>query len=83
MKIRNALNVGIARGRFTMSGRDAAWKEFSAQVEAGAFVFRGLNFGILFAKAQELSDRHTPLYSTRSLDLLHVSAALLLGARKK
>lgn len=35
----------------------------------------------LHAKAPELSDRHTPAVGTRSLDLLHVAAAVLLETK--
>jgi hypothetical protein len=35
----------------------------------------------LHTKARQLSDRYTPALGTRSLDLLHVAAALVLGAR--
>jgi hypothetical protein len=34
----------------------------------------------LHAKARELSDRYSPTVGTRSLDLLHVAAAMLLQA---
>jgi hypothetical protein len=35
----------------------------------------------IYAKARELSDRHTPAMLTRSLDLMHVATALLSKAR--
>jgi hypothetical protein len=35
----------------------------------------------IYAKAQELSNTHTPTTATRSLDLMHLAAALLSGAR--
>lgn len=34
----------------------------------------------LFAKTLELADRHSARLGTRSLDLMHVAAALLLNA---
>ena len=80
LEIRNALNLGMARGRFTASERDAAWETFGGEVEAGAFTFLDLDWSALLVKARELSDRHTPSVATRSLDLLHVAAALLLNA---
>ena len=36
----------------------------------------------LHGRARELSDRHTPTLATRSLDLLHVAAALLLDVKE-
>jgi predicted nucleic acid-binding protein len=35
----------------------------------------------MYAKAMELSDRHTQSFATRSLDLLHVATALIISAR--
>jgi predicted nucleic acid-binding protein len=36
----------------------------------------------LHEKARQLSDRYTPTLGTRSLDLLHIAAALVLGAKE-
>ena len=35
----------------------------------------------IYSKAQELSNKHTSAIATRSLDLLHLAAALLSGSQ--
>lgn len=81
LEMRNALNLSIARRRITQAERDAAWQAFEAQVTAGAFVLQDVDAQALFLKGYELSDRHTPLHATRSLDLLHVAEAEGLAVR--
>ena len=36
----------------------------------------------MFEKAALLSDRHGPMVGTRTLDILHVAAALVLDAKR-
>lgn len=81
LEFRNALNLAIVRKWITAEERDSLWREFQAQIDAGVFSLTEIPTAALHAKARELSDRHTPKLATRSLDLLHVAAALLLGAR--
>jgi len=78
LELRNALNLAIVRGRITEAERDTAWRHVEEQQQAGVFQLVQPDFTLLHRKARELSDRHTPLHATRSLDLLHVAAALLL-----
>ncbi len=80
LELRNALNFAINRGRITASERDLLGKNLEGQIRSGFFTLVNLPSAELHEKARELSDRHTPLLATRSLDLLHVAAALLLGA---
>lgn len=81
LEVRNALNLAIVRGRITETERDAAWTRFQAHLAAGTYAETPIPVVELHAKARELSDRYTPTLATRSLDLLHVAAAALLGAK--
>jgi hypothetical protein len=81
LELRNAFNAGIARGRITVADRDALWRQVEAQIRAGIFAEVSLPTSELHRRAMELSDRYTPQLATRSLDLLHVAAALLLEAK--
>lgn len=81
LELRNALNLAIVRGRISEAERDAAWHRFEVHIETGVFTHAQIPAGDLHDKAGELSDRYTPKLATRSLDLLHVAAALLLGAK--
>lgn len=81
LEIQNALNFGINRREITRGQRDAVLSEIDAQIEKGFFRMVDASQSSIYAKAQELSNKHTPITATRSLDLLHLSAALLSGAR--
>ena len=81
LELRNTFNLAIARKRITGADRDALWRQIEAQIRAGFFGETSLPSAELHAKARELSDRYTPTLATRSLDLLHVAAAALIGAK--
>ena len=81
LEIRNALNFGINRDEITSEQRDAVISEIDAQIEKGFFRLVDASQTSIYAKAQELSNKHTPTTATRSLDLMHLAAALLTEAR--
>jgi predicted nucleic acid-binding protein len=81
LELRNTFNLAVARKRITVADRDALWRQFESQMRAGFFAESSIPAAELHDKARELSDRYTPKLATRSLDLLHVAAALLLGAK--
>jgi len=81
LEIRNALNFGINRGEITSEQRDAVLAQIDTQIEAGFFRLVDASQSSIYTKAQELSNKHTPAVATRSLDLMHLAAALLSEAR--
>lgn len=80
LEFRNALNRAVFTGRIDADGRDALWGQAEEDAQRGIFETVLLDTTIVFAKARELSDRHTPSIGARTLDLLHVASALLLEA---
>ena len=80
LELRNAFNRAVQRQRITVSERDALWQNVEADVASGFLVPTPVASAELHEKARQLSDRHTPALGTRSLDLLHVAAALNLKA---
>lgn len=80
LEIRNALNIAIARDEIGMAERDAVMAEIDRQISTGFFQMAQVSQAAIYARAEELSDRHTPARFTRSLDLMHVAAALLCKA---
>lgn len=80
LEIRNALNMAIARDEIGMAERDAVMAEIDRQISTGFFQMAQVSQAAIYARAEELSDRHTPARFTRSLDLMHVAAALLCKA---
>ena len=81
LELRNALNRAVHRQRATVPERDAMWRDVESDLAKGFLVRVSLDAAELHAKARELSDRYTPTTGARSLDLLHVAAALLLDAQ--
>ncbi len=81
LELRNALNRAVQRGRITLAQRDALRQDVEADIAGGFLVPTPVASGPLHDKARQLSDRHTPILGTRSLDLLHVAAALVLESK--
>jgi len=82
LEFRNALNLAVKRGGIDGAERETIWRTFEGDLADGIFVHAPLSTSEVYRKARELSDRHTPKVGTRSLDLLHVAAALTLGAKE-
>jgi predicted nucleic acid-binding protein len=82
LELRNAFNRSVQQQRITLAQRDALWQDVEADIASGFLGPTPVAAEELHKKARHLSDRHTPVLGTRSLDLLHIAAALLLGARE-
>jgi hypothetical protein len=82
LELRNAFNRAVQRQRITPAQRDALWLDVEADIASGFLVPTPVASDELHNKARQLSDRYTPTLGTRSLDLLHVAAALVLQARE-
>lgn len=82
LEIRNALNLAIRRGEIGIKERDAVMADIRRQIDAGFFRIASVSQAEVYAKAGQLSDKHTPRHSTRSLDLIHVATALLCNAKR-
>lgn len=80
LELRNAFNRAVQRQRITAAQRDALWQDVEADLASGFLVLTPVASAALHDSARQLSDRYTPTLGTRSLDLLHVAAALLLDA---
>jgi predicted nucleic acid-binding protein len=81
LELRNAFNRAVQRGRITAAQRDALWQDVETDIASGFLVPTPVASGLLHDKARQLSDRHTPTLGTRSLDLLHIAAALVLESK--
>ena len=82
LELRNAFNLAVKRGRITESVRNGLWSRFESNLADGVFVRTPVESADLYSRARELSDRHTVREAPRTLDLLHVAAALTLGVRE-
>lgn len=63
----------------SVAGQNAL-RDFRQDIQSKLFRWTNLNLAVMFRDATQLSVQHTPTGGHRSLDLLHVSAAKLLGA---
>lgn len=81
LEFRNALHLAVFRGDITADDAAIMQRLFQEDVANGIFTITPVPTAGLFAKAMELADRYSAGLGTRSLDLLHVAAALLLKAQ--
>ena len=58
----------------------AAWQEFKRDLASGALAAKPNLRGQLIREAEPLAEHHDPVIGSRSLDVLHVAAALVLHA---
>lgn len=79
LEFRNALRLRVFRGEITSAQRDASLNALLADVAAGVLTGAAPPLAEILTEAERLSALQTETLGTRSLDILHVSAALVLG----
>ncbi len=79
LEFRNALRLRVFRGDITGSQRDASLSALLADLATGVLKTSAPPLAELMTEAERLSALHSEKIGTRSLDILHVSAALVLG----
>lgn len=79
LELRNALSLAVFQQRLTLLEVHAAWQEVENDCAAGLLVARGglWHRVVMEAEASALND--TPVVGCRTLDILHVAAAKLIG----
>ncbi len=80
LELRNAFKLGVFRGVFTAPDSAAARANLEADARAGRLLKRAVNWRLAFRIAAILSERHSAVIGTRSLDILHVATAKALRA---
>lgn len=79
IEIPNAIRLKRFREEITRAEETAALRAFEADVSSGRFARPAHDLSAIFLRAEQLSERHSGNIGTRSLDLLHVAAALETG----
>jgi len=79
LEIPNAIRLKRFRGELSEAEEASALRAFRADVDAGRLARPGYELTQVFIRAERLSEKHADKIGTRSLDLLHVAAALELG----
>lgn len=77
----NALQLRVFRKEITKRQATRSLANFEVDLRSGVFVFRALPEQA-FLRARELSLKATAQLGTRTADILHVAAALELGAER-
>jgi predicted nucleic acid-binding protein len=82
LELLNALRRGLGDNSLDHAAHDAIIRDIDADEADGLLKRASLNQIKLYEKARELSKKHTPTLACRSLDILHVASALVLGAER-
>ncbi len=80
IEIPNAIRLKRFQGEITKSQEIAANRAFLSDIESGVLTHCDYDLGEVFLLAERLSAKHSAIIGSRSLDLLHVAAALESGA---
>jgi predicted nucleic acid-binding protein len=82
IEIPNAIRLKRFRGEITKAQEIAANRAFLSDIESGVLTPCDYDLGEVFLLAERLSAKHSAIIGSRSLDLLHVAAALESGATR-
>lgn len=80
LELRNALRLRVFRKEITAAQRDAALNAFLADAANGVYVSTDVAISDVMLEAERLSASFSEKLGVRSLDILHVAAALVAGA---
>ena len=80
IELRNALSLSVFQQRLTPTEAQSAWTAVLEDLKTGVLVAKPDLWAKLVHEAEALAAQHTPTIGTRSLDVLHVAAASVLGA---
>lgn len=80
LEFRNAMNLAVFRNEINDDARVLILERFASDQEAGVFQTLPIPSSELYPTSARLSDTHSSTLGTRSLDLMHLAAALTLGA---
>jgi predicted nucleic acid-binding protein len=79
LELRNALRLRVFRREITPAQRDASLNTLLADVAAGVLAPASPPLAEVMLEAERLSALHSETLGTRSLDIMHVAAALTVG----
>jgi len=79
LEVVNAMGLRVFRKEVSASQAQASLNDFENDLRKGVFELRGLS-ELIFGRAHQLSRQTTAKLGTRTIDILHVAAALELGA---
>lgn len=80
LELHNAFQLSVVRGEIDAAAATLKLRLFADDLAKGIFKVLPVPAATLYPKAIGLADRHSATLGTRSLDLMHVAAALILEA---
>jgi predicted nucleic acid-binding protein len=81
VEVRNALRQAERRGLLTAQELRQALQQIEEDLREGFLVHGVVGLGDMCRRADELSEKHADKHGQRTVDLLHVAAALACGHR--
>ena len=82
IEIRNALRLKCGRGEITEVEMRASLRLLQDDIDAGRLEKATYELAGLFQRAESLSSKHAIATLARTLDILHVAAALEIGCKE-
>jgi hypothetical protein len=82
IEIRNALRLKCGRAEITETEMTASLRLFQVDIDAGRLERAPYELAGLFQRAESLSSKHAISTLARTLDILHVAAALEIGCKE-
>lgn len=82
VEFRNALRLRVFRKEISSHERDRSLNLLLADLSAGVFENVELSQSNVLIETERLSARHSEKLGTRSLDILHVAMAVVLGCER-
>lgn len=79
-ELRNGIRLRVFRKEITVEQRKAAFLELDSDLEENVLAHIPISWTDTFREAEDLAATHTETLGSRSLDLLHVALAIVLGA---
>ncbi len=80
-ELRNALRLSVFRGNIAADECRRLLDLIETDIKAGALVETTVAWAEVYAEAETLSAAHTGKVGARAFDVLHVAAAVALGAK--
>jgi predicted nucleic acid-binding protein len=77
LEVRNAFKLGVFRKLITTAEGAAAWKNVERDLRSGRLVRQTIKWPSVLRLAARLSEQHSSVHGTRSLDIIHVATAKL------
>lgn len=82
LEFENAIHRAVFQKRITSAEASIILADFELDLASGHYELVAVDTDTLFIEASTLAARHTPVMGTRTLDLLHVAAAQMLGIQQ-